>query len=157
MGHCGCPTAPVEELPPLISEPCSDCSPYPYVLPCDFSSANQKHWIVDAAWKDGNILLWNLDTDAFHALTAENDDNPNEVVGQEEIHIDGCGCPPVIRRIEPVGGVVCPAHHHQDIIPLSLSCPVVTGSELAILPFAILPDSLSCEVCSLPPIIKEIA
>ncbi len=157
MPHFNCKPCPPEPVPvPLITEPCSICSPYPHVIPCDFDNDNQKHWTVAEVWSRGLPLFWNSDTNGWHSVQAQGASNPQLVIDTEEQHIDGCGCPAPIKRIEPVGSIFCEPKDFNFITPASLECDIEDSDDFTLSQFALFPDTLECEICDKPPILKEI-
>ena len=141
-------------LPPLIEDLCSACTPFPHVLPCDLSTENLRHWSVEAAWRNSLPLVWNWSTRTFHALQVVNDPNPQLAILPDGIAIDGCGCPAVIRRISPVGAVICTPVDFNFIIPSPLNCQTQDSDDFILSTFVVLPDPLECGICDKPPILK---
>jgi hypothetical protein len=149
---CHCPPPEPPEPPPLRDEPCSLCTPYPHSLPCDYASDNQKFWNVEEAYKDGQQMLWNATQDAFNVLRATGDATPQLVIEDTPIHIDGCGCPEQINRLEPVGTVWCPIEN-RFMSMRSLHCPIEGGLELS--PNGPIFNSLHCPIEGTEPTITR--
>jgi hypothetical protein len=124
-------------------------------LPCDYGNENQKFWNVEEAYKDGNQLLWNVTQDAFNRLVAVGDDNPQLTIIADPIHIDGCGCPAQIQRLEPVGSLICGPEQFNFMVMRSLHCPIEGSGELTITVNAPIFDSLHCPTEGTEPVISR--